>query len=52
MDRRDIRPFVERLTDDAHRIDTSLRGSGMYSRAGSDWTEVLRLLERLADLTR
>jgi hypothetical protein len=52
VDRRDLRPFVERLTDDARRIDTSLRGSALYSRAGSDWTEVLRLLERLADLTR
>jgi len=52
VDRRDIRPFVERLTDDARRIDTSLRGSGLYSRAGSDWTEVLRLLQRLTDLTR
>ena len=52
VDRRDVRPFVERLTDDARRIDTSLRGSGLYSRAGSDWAEVLRLLQRLTDLTR
>jgi len=51
VDRRDVRPFVERLTDDARRIDTSLRGSSAYSRSG-DWVEVVRLLQRLSDLTR
>jgi hypothetical protein len=52
VDRRDVRPFVERLTDDARRIDVALRGSSAYSRAGSDWVEVVRLLQRLSDLTR
>jgi hypothetical protein len=52
LDRRDVRPFVERLTDDARRLDISLRGSSSYSRAGSDWTEVMRLLQRLSDLAR
>ena len=51
VDRRDLRPFVDRLMEDARRIDTSLHGSG-YSRAGSDWTEVMRLLQALADRTR
>jgi hypothetical protein len=52
VDRRDVRPFVERLTEDARRLDLSLRGSSAFSRSGSDWVEVLRLLERLSDLTR
>jgi hypothetical protein len=52
VDRRDIRAFVERLTDDARRLDLSLRGATAYSGAGSDWAEVLRLLQRLSDLTR
>lgn len=52
VDRRDVRPFIERLTDDARRIDTSLRGSSAYSRARSDWGEVVRLLQRLSDMTR
>ena len=52
LDRRDVRPFVERLTDDARRLDVSLRGSTAYSRAGTDWTEVMRLLQRLSDMTR
>ena len=52
LDRRDVRPFVERLTDDARRLDGSMRGSTAYTRAGTDWTEVMRLLQRLSDLTR
>jgi hypothetical protein len=52
VDRRDARPFVERLTEDARRLDISLRGSSAYARAGSDWVEVLRLLQRLSDQTR
>ncbi len=52
VDRRDVRPFVERLTEDARRLDLSLRGSSAFSRSASDWVEVLRLLERLTDLTR
>jgi len=52
VDRRDVRPFVERLTDDARRIDSALRSSSALSRSSSDWSEVLRLLQRLSDLTR
>ncbi len=52
VDRRDLRPFIERLNDDARRLDLSLRGSTSYSRAGADWAEVLRLLQRLSDQTR
>jgi hypothetical protein len=52
VDRRDVRPFVDRLTDDARRLDLSLRGASAFSRAGADWAEVLRLLEVLADRTR
>ena len=51
VDRRDLRPFIERLNEDARRLDVSLRGSSTYSRAG-DWAEVLRLLQRLSDQTR
>ena len=52
MDRRDVRPFVDRLGEDARRLDASLRGSPAFSRAGSDWDEVIRLLQRLSDATR
>jgi hypothetical protein len=52
VDRRDVRPFIERLTDDARRIDTSLRSSSAYSRSNNDWVEVVRLLQRLSDMTR
>jgi hypothetical protein len=52
VDRRDVRPFIERLTDDARRIDTSLRGSSAFSRSNNDWVEVVRLLQRLSDMTR
>jgi hypothetical protein len=52
VDRRDVAPFVDRLSDDARRIDSALRGSTAFSRAGSDWQEVLRLLDRLSELTR
>ncbi|HEY3173959.1 MAG TPA: hypothetical protein VGK86_15430 [Thermoanaerobaculia bacterium] len=52
VDRRDIGPFVDRLSDDARRIDSALRSSTAFSRAGSDWNEVLRLLDRLSELTR
>jgi hypothetical protein len=52
VDRRDVRPFVERLGEDARRLDASLRGSPALSRAGSDWDEVIRLLQRLSDATR
>lgn len=52
VDRRDIGPFVDRLADDARRIDSALRSSAAFSRAGRDWNEVMRLLDRLSDLTR
>jgi len=52
VDRRDIAPFVDRLSDDARRIDGALRDSSAYSRAGGDWAEVLRLLDRLSEMTR
>jgi hypothetical protein len=52
VDRRDVAPFVDRLSDDARRIDSALRGSTAFSRAGSDWEEVLRLLDRLSEMTR
>ncbi|HEX9305303.1 MAG TPA: hypothetical protein VGA31_12700 [Thermoanaerobaculia bacterium] len=52
VDRRDVAPFVDRLSDDARRIDSALRSSTAFSRAGSDWEEVLRLLDRLSEMTR
>ena len=52
VDRRDVAPFVDRLSDDARRIDSALRSSTAFSRAGSDWQEVLRLLDRLSEMTR
>ena len=52
VDRRDVRPFVDRLGEDARRLDASLRGSPAFSRAGSDWDEVIRLLQRLSDATK
>jgi len=52
VDRRDVAPFVDRLSDDARRIDSVLRSSTAFSRAGSDWQEVLRLLDRLSEMTR
>ena len=52
VDRRDIAPFVDRLSDDARRIDAALRDSSASSRAGGDWAEVLRLLDRLSEMTR
>jgi hypothetical protein len=52
VDRRDVRPFVDRLGEDARRLDASLRGSPAFSRAGGDWDEVIRLLQSLSDATR
>jgi len=52
VDRRDVAPFVDRLSDDARRVDSALRSSTAFSRAGSDWQEVLRLLDRLSEMTR
>ena len=52
VDRRDVAPFVDRLSADARRIESALRSSTAFSRAGRDWEEVLRLLDRLSELTR
>ncbi|MEO8349338.1 MAG: hypothetical protein ABI610_10530 [Acidobacteriota bacterium] len=52
VDRRDVRPLVERLSDDARRLDSGLRSSSAFSRSSSDWAEVMRGVQRLLDLTR
>lgn len=52
VDRRDVRPLVERLSDDARRLDSALRSSNAFSRSWSDWAEVVRGVQRLVDLTR
>jgi hypothetical protein len=52
VDRRDVRPLVERLSDEARRLDSALRSSNAFSRSWSDWAEVMRLVQRLMELTR
>lgn len=52
VDRRDVRPLVERLSDDARRLDAAMRVSSAFSRTGTDWAEVMRGVQRLLDLTR
>jgi hypothetical protein len=52
VDRRDVRPLVERLSDDARRLDSGLRASNAFSRSWTDWAEVMRGIQRLLDLTR
>jgi hypothetical protein len=52
LDRRDVRSYVDRLSEDARRIDQSLRATSAFSRARDDWTEVLRLVQRLSDIVR
>jgi hypothetical protein len=52
VDRRDVRPLVERLSDEARRLDSALRSSNAFSRSWSDWAEVMRGVQRLLDLTR
>jgi hypothetical protein len=52
VDRRDARNYVDRLFEDARRIDRSMRDANVYSGAWTDWSEVLRLLQRLSDITR
>jgi hypothetical protein len=52
LDRRDVRSDVGRLSDDARRLDQSLRATSAFSRARDDWAEVLRLVQRLSDVVR
>lgn len=52
VDRRDVRPLVERLSDDARRLDAAMRVSSAFTRTNADWAEVMRGVQRLLDLTR
>ena len=52
LDRRDVRTTIERLLEDARRVDRSMRDTNVYSGAWTDWAEVIRLLQRLNDLVR
>ncbi len=50
--RSDLRSSVDRLLEDARRVDRSMRDSNLYSGAWTDWMEVMRLLQRLSDMVR
>lgn len=52
VDRRDVRTNVDRLLEDARRVDRSMRDTNVYSGAWTDWAEVIRLLQRLSDIVR
>jgi hypothetical protein len=52
VDRRDLRSYVDRLLEDARRIDRTMRDTSSYSGAYTDWAEVIRLLQRLSDIVR
>jgi hypothetical protein len=52
VDRRDVRTNVDRLLEDARRVDRSMRDTNVYSGAWTDWAEVIRLLQRLSDVVR
>lgn len=52
LDRGQLRPVVDRLNDDARRIDRELRDGGLYTRIWGDWTEVLLMLRRMSELVR
>ncbi|HEV8610504.1 MAG TPA: hypothetical protein VGS98_10630 [Thermoanaerobaculia bacterium] len=52
VDRRDVRTYVDRLLEDARRIDRTMRDTSAYSGAWTDWAEVMRLLQRLSDIAR
>ncbi len=52
VDRRDVRPLVERLSEDARRLDSGMRSSSAFSRSSTDWADVMRGVQRLMDLTR
>jgi hypothetical protein len=51
-DRRDVSTDVDRLRENARRIDRSMREGSVYSGAWTDWSEVTRLLQRLSDIAR
>lgn len=50
--RSDLRSSVDRLLEDARRVDRSMRDANLYSGAWTDWMEVMRLLQRLSDMVR
>lgn len=52
VDRRDVRTSVDRLMEDARRIDRSLRDANLYTTSWTDWTEAMRLLQRLSEIAR
>jgi hypothetical protein len=52
VDRRDVSSYVSRLLEDARRIDRSMRDTSSYSGSWTDWSEVIRLLQRLSDIAR
>jgi hypothetical protein len=52
VNRQDVRPYVDRLLEDARRLDRAMRDANAYSRVWSDWAEVLRLAQRLSDVVR
>jgi hypothetical protein len=52
VDRRDVRTSVDRLMEDARRIDRSLRDANLYTASWTDWTEAMRLLQRLSEIAR
>jgi len=52
LDRGQTRTAVDRLHDEARRVDRELRDGGLYPRVWSDWTEVLLLVRRMSDLVR
>jgi hypothetical protein len=52
VDRRDVRTYVDRLQEDALRIERSLRDANLYAASWTDWSETVRLLQRLSDIAR
>jgi hypothetical protein len=50
--RSDVKTAADRLLEDARRVDRSMRDANLYSGAWTDWSEVLRLLQRLSDISR
>jgi hypothetical protein len=52
VDRRDVRSNVDRLLEDARRVDRSMRDTSSFSGSWADWSEVIRLLQRLSDMAR
>ena len=52
VDRRDVRTSVDRLLEDARRIDRSLRDANIYTTSWTDWAEAMRLLQRLSEIAR